>query len=717
VTTRNGELLQGARLLYTQSSSLLTVYASDAHPLTLDSPRLGTMHGTKLLANLRDATATVHGPGHLRGHGSSVLTPAASTPALGPEADAATAALPRGTAIFWDDRLELAFVPHEKSAKNKPQHGQEDPDALVRGLRSAEVLGDVQVTDPGFELRGDRLTLGLAPQDGRQTLQQIEVQGHVQARTKSLEPREQLEVESNTVTLEFEPDAVGKPRPTKLVCTEEVRATLQGDQRMRAAMMEVTFAGAPLVSVPNRLPPELAAAGATVAPAGQAMTQLLDPQGAARPLVPRLNRAAPGGDADHDDRARVRRLVAQHDLEIEITDPKSPPVRVVGDRLVADVENKQVHIFGLPDQRVRVVREDGELIGDHLLLQTESKVMHVLGPGVFNVQLRRKADEPAAAEAAKARDPIDKDTGELSVQWSQRMSFDYIAGLAQFTGSVVAEATKQESQSILTADELRLDLADVQATPAKPKPDVQGDRGALGLKGGTRELRTVQAAGNVVFQGEKLAKIGDTTPEHRLRLEGPLLTFDNVQEKMTVEGVGRMLFEDYKPRRQPEGSITDNPMMQMSGQGVTLFTWKGQLIMDAARNDMILEREVQMLHSPQDTRRKPVQLDCHRFVADLESTGGLNSWFSGAGNQPRLTAATAERSVRIRSGDHTVLTDTMIFTGADEVVTLRARDGGYTTVQEAGKPASPAAREVKWDLKTGELTIEKPGSIVVPVER
>ncbi len=114
------------------------------------------------------------------------------------------------------------------------------------------------------------------------------------------------------------------------------------------------------------------------------------------------------------------------------------------------------------------------------------------------------------------------------------------------------------------------------------------------------------------------------------------MTFDNLAQQVQVIGPGHMLIEDYRsaspgngraiaaatsaanPASQPTTDATD-PTIHFSGRGKTLFTWTGQLTLDAYHNDMLIEQEVQMVHAtPENT--DPVQLDCralsggHGFV-------------------------------------------------------------------------------------------------------
>ena len=79
--------------------------------------------------------------------------------------------------------------------------------------------------------------------------------------------------------------------------------------------------------------------------------------------------------------------------------------------------------------------------------------------------------------------------------------------------------------------------------------------------------------------------------------------------------------DDEDPLNRRTESLNQSPI-QLGGRGKTLFVWTGDMKLDVLNNDMTLYEGAQVIHEDAATG-DVVQLDAERFVADLQSTGGL----------------------------------------------------------------------------------------------
>jgi hypothetical protein len=254
------------------------------------------------------------------------------------------------------------------------------------------------------------------------------------------------------------------------------------------------------------------------------------------------------------------------------------------------------------------------------------------------------------------------------------------------------------------------------------------------LPDATRSVRTATARGgaggggdDVVFVNQRLRRGGaEGHVASRLRLAGPVLTFDNALQQVQVLGPGSLLVEDYRPTaRVPAASASDDDpaaMVALRGRGVTLLTWTSQMTLDAYHNDMRAAGDVVMDHMPVavaasgDGAPPGVHLNCQRLVADLEATDGLPGWLSDHPPQPEIRGLYADRQVRVIAGGRTYLADRMTYTGGDQIVVLRGELGGrgLTEIQEADG-RNLTARLLRWNLRDNTYEMVQPGPTRVPV--
>lgn len=405
----------------------------------------------------------------------------------------------------------------------------------------------------------------------------------------------------------------------------------------------------------------------------------------------------------------VRHLEADGHVTVELHDQG---LVLLGDRLKADQPARQAELFGTDQSPARAIAAAQVLSGQHLVIDEATGRLHVVGPGTLAIH------DLGATGLVMSTPQSDPKAGErgrpLEVAWHQAMHYDHAAGQANFAGHVKMTTGSAADHTQLTCEYLTLDLVEV------------GD--------GSRAVRAATARGagdasTVVFLNQRTSAsmasgssaAGVTS---RLRLTGPVLTFDNVLEQVQVLGAGSLLVEDYGDGQ--DGDTDTAPQVAMRGRGATLLTWNGQMTLDAQHNDLRAVRDVAMDHVPPQALHAPepdegsaplssapvssTHLTCQRLLADLEPTGGLSGWLSSDPPQPEIRGIYADREVRVIAGGRTYLTDHMAYTGVDRTVVLRGdADGrGLTEIHE-GDGRSLTARQVRWDLNRNTYELVRPG--------
>ena len=449
---------------------------------------------------------------------------------------------------------------------------------------------------------------------------------------------------------------------------------------------------------------------------------------------------------DRNSRYGVRTVTARNNVHVKIDDPI---VEFFADRLEADTQTDQIELFGLEDQPVHIDRYDGSLTGDHIILNHSGQSVHVVGPGKATfLSSASKPNDPTAIDADEADlllndnsytmavvEPPNEPTGTHTEQtlsstndgthvvviWTQAMHFDNRFGLAQFIGDVVSSAESAQESTQLSAQDLRIEFTDLttndSAVPLTTKTNTHSvDHHPTPLT--RRMVRQVTARENVIFSLSRRSNKDDNQIDTRVRITGPIISFDNVVEQIQVIGPGRLFIEDYRIRNTETNSLfaadpTGQP--RFTGRGATLMRWTAQLTLDAFHNDMQVDHDVQMIHRSLDSQQS-VQLDCQRLLADLEATGGLSVWLAGRAAQPNIKAIYADDHVRVLSDQRTIITDHLEYTGFDQTVLLRSNPGRLSEIQEDTHPSPLSAERFRWDLATNRIEIIKPGPSHIPLK-
>ncbi len=747
------ELVTAAVGEYRTASGQIDLVGREALPVLVESPSLGLLECEHLRVSATTARGTLWGPGRVLARGGR---------SSGRQGRATTSSL-RAT---WSDRMEVSFHTDDPVDGAVHRRARNDP-ARLTGLREATLLGEATATHPQAMLTGDSLSLRLgepaADDNEAQALEQIRVTGSDDrpGRIQSLDPRpgQAWDVRGRTVTVDWI-DAPRGTRPSQLLA-EGQAVVRRGDTRLLAdevrvefrdaepAGSDATIASGPMVveksiaqptaqAVPpssddmgSALSRRLQATGTLFGPPAEPDSPATDGQGepdatAGPTAVAETSTGAPPADATArgvprgDAALGLQRLAARGRVTAELNDRG---LVLLADRLVADEAAGQVELFGGDDAPARAIAASQVLTGRHMVLEQTTRQLHVVGEGTLSV-----ADLSASGLRASTRNMADVASHDaeaaprLEVGWREAMHYDHQSGRATFAGDVRLTSGNDADRTQLTCEHLALDLVEV-------------GEGARTVRAATARGAAANGAGPAVrpvtFFHQRLTSTAQPKVASRLRLSGPVLTFDNVVEQVQVLGAGSLLVEDYSPpptaeragrRGRDSAGGTGGPEVILRGRGVTLLTWDGQMTLDAHHNDLRAVRNVAMDHVPPQPEgatgasTQGVHLDCQHLLADLEPTGGLSVWLSGSPPKPEIRGIYADNQVRVIAGGRTYLTDRMTYTGVDRTVILRGEaDGrGMTEIQE-GDGRALTARQVRWDLARNTYELVRPGPTRMPL--
>lgn len=238
----------------------------------------------------------------------------------------------------------------------------------------------------------------------------------------------------------------------------------------------------------------------------------------------------------------------------------------------------------------------------------------------------------------------------------------------------------------------------------------------------------------------------------RIRLAGPQVRIDLADMQLLVEGKGSLLVEDYRlpksggmrSRAQgPEALLTSSvvPGVDSLGPSQTLFTWENSMSFLSRDNVATFDRNVAMVHQAgtamagfnqiealrglDESAKKRLTsrvagLTCGNLVAQFETA---RSREGKTGPSP-LSAATGLKAFWARRGDANVrLVDReakvhrvaegslMYYDGQTNEARITGSEQLPAVVQaidpKTGNPLNWRGQEVTWNLKTGEVRLEK----------
>lgn len=401
-----------------------------------------------------------------------------------------------------------------------------------------------------------------------------------------------------------------------------------------------------------------------------------------------LARETPAG-ASRDEAAsplkalgRLRRAQARDTVAVTLADDG---LSLVGDRLALQGESGKLELWGTAQQPAQVVstrKDRGTLSATYLAFDQSSRTAHVPGPGTLSMEV-------AAGRDSGAR--------RSTIRWQDSMQFDDAKGVGHFAGDVEVLSERPQETTRITGEDLTLELA----------TDAEGQR----------VLKSAKMRQNVVLLGERRAANNGQLLS-RLRLAAETVVFDGVKDQAQVPGPGSLLFEQHAPAT--DAATSQPARVQFGGKGATLFTWRGDLLLDTRANDLRMRQDVAMDHRP-DGEDGSVHLDCQELTADVEGAAGLSAWASGhsassSGERARLVSVDADRRVRVVYGQRSILADHLHYSGDHETVTLRGDPTELAGVRiYSGDLLSVDAKSVRWYLKQDKYEIIQPGATRVPL--
>jgi lipopolysaccharide export system protein LptA len=210
ILTDRGETVLAPKVSYFSQNARLLAEGSDALPVTVDAPDMGTLIGRELSIDQAHATGYVLGPGKLTGlirekHNDPTGTdqqpdtpsaepnpqspaPNSQSPAPNPKTST-PGPEPRHLTVAFDDRLDLEFYLKEQGGDpGRDTRSSPMSNARVKGVKTADFLGNVVVDSDELDMTSDRLTLSLleeAPEgDDKLAVRSITARGNVKADVK-----------------------------------------------------------------------------------------------------------------------------------------------------------------------------------------------------------------------------------------------------------------------------------------------------------------------------------------------------------------------------------------------------------------------------------------------------------------------------------------------------------------------------------------------------
>ncbi len=711
------------RVGFHRATATFTAQGDAQRPAFLNAPDMGTLKVRQLTLDPSTATGWAQGPGTLT---TRQARPEPATP------NTTNDPAPPLTLDFAR-RLDLTFFTKPQPANAGSQSDQDSPSFTapdrLSGIRAAEFVGSVKTRHPDFKLDTDRLVLEFrempeTPADGQdqpdpmiQTLRAVgnarlqtlpKVSAPTQPTTQpgptarpdaspiTIPPR--LDLAAQAITLDFanDPASPDQPIPTTLRAFREVRA-LYDTTDLSADRLDVNFTQTPR-------------------PADTQPTSATQPT--TRP-------------ADPSDTLRIAALTASGSVIA-----KNPPegLTLRGSTLIVLPDDQRLTVLGEPRAPASIQQRELTLTGQSIFLdQTEQTV---------------RADQPGSLTVLT--DPLDP-AAQFSVAWQRSMLLNNARGQARFLGEVNTRSTSATETTHLTTEDLALTFAPYDTLD---DPDTDAAASSSPTSPPLANLRTVVARGGpgldqrAILNAQQHRPGQPDQPQQRLRLEGPTMTFtqappanpadpapnpsaDPTQaptraaQTLRVPGPGLLLLEDYSSADQDDDNV------ELTGRGVTLFTFQDHLFLDAVDNDLTLVGDVSMVHRPQAPQanqpnqpgpppRQPqtARLWTDRLTVDITQTQALTRLTTASphasADPPKpasrtkaaIRTVTATGQVVLEQEQKRLTADHLLYEALQQTVTLWAdNQAGDVTVSDPAQVSDLRARRILWNLGKDEIKV------------
>ena len=402
---------------------------------------------------------------------------------------------------------------------------------------------------------------------------------------------------------------------------------------------------------------------------------------------------------------RIARLEA--DGDVSVRDPRQR-VDVVADALDCTFarDDRGVdridHAVVVGEPEAEVAFEDYLVVGRRVELDMPLERAEVNCPGRLEFVTRQDLDGRRLAQ------PV-----PVEIHWDERMTLRGADNVALFEGRVRSVSRT----NVLTCQTLRVDF---QETPKRgDRPSEAGSdfwilepllRRRLGRDAERAALtrRSSKRPAYVVAQGDVvvLSKELDRSGKHRLssmRMAGPKMVVDLLEDQVDVLGSGSLLIEDYRPPRaraarqsKPVGPLMGN----LGGQGPsqTAVTWGESMTLFWQESTAVFFGGVHMVHRAGkelaladdvaealqvDVRRLPMlegrraTLTCQQLVAQFARSGQTRGDLSVV-NQARSTdlrRIEASGNTHLQDGPYSVMGDRLTYDRVAEAVAVRGTGG------------------------------------------
>ncbi len=682
--------IEMARLEYLLSEERTTAWPHDDRLIRITSAALGgEITAQRLTVNQKAGNATLFGPGELTAVSRKDKKP---------------------LTVTWTNQLYLELFIEDKNNAPTPTLSDSETSGPARsqtevlGIKTATFSGGVTTTHPDFNLTASdtpAIVVGADPIDGRLTLAfdlaepdedgkresrpaSINASGRVYVKARGDDPDEVFDITADRLTVELEPVSGDDPYASV------IRAA--GNVEIKQPRLDMTCQH---VSI-----------------------ELNEPKAD-------TERSEAPGTAQQDLYAQVRMITANGDVEGYLDDDKRPRrIQFVADTLVADVERDRLTLAAKskrhPAEVINIDLEEepgqtresisGRITGQLIAMDNRAEVLDIQRAG----SLTTRVDDPDNPDATL-------EDSFLSVSWTESMRFNNVTGEAEFVGEVRSESRRSADASEMTCDKLAMLFS----------PDYKHDPARLieddGEDAHDRQIRSATASGNVSFLAYTWAD-DPSKLSNRLQLYGPRVVFTNRPamqigeapvETVVVEGEGRMVLEDYRPPpEERDDTENDGVRAAMTGRGISEFTWKDRMVLDALENNATLLDRIEMTHIPKDEDGRAGQtvlLDCDKLVADMANTGGLSVWLSDDAPDAQVQRIAADGSVVLeQKGLRKVYSDHLTYTaGVDEqtgeptqLVDLWSDNNQLITIEDIKAGDTSQFLTLRWDLITDTTEVK-----------
>jgi len=409
--------------------------------------------------------------------------------------------------------------------------------------------------------------------------------------------------------------------------------------------------------------------------------------------------------ADKRSSYRIARLEA--DGSVTVRDPRQR-VDVVADELDCTFARDDQgadridHAVVVGEPEAEVAFEDYLVVGRRIELDMPLERAEVNCPGRLEFVTRQDLDGRHLAQ------PV-----PVAVHWNERMTLRGADNVALFEGQVRSVSRT----NVMTCQTLRVDF---QETPKRAAgasgagadfwildPLVRRslgrdtERTALAGRSSKRPAYVV-AQGDVVVLSRELDRSG----KHRLssmRIAGPKMVVDLLEDQVDVLGSGSLLIEDYRPPRARSARTLSpiGPLMgNLGGQGPsqTAVTWGQSMTLFWQESTAVFFGGVHMVHRAGkelalaedvaealrvDVRQLPMlegrraTLTCQQLVAQFVRSGQTRGDLSVV-NQARSTdlrRIEASGNIHLQDGPYSVMGGRLTYDRVAEVVTVRGAGG------------------------------------------